>query len=377
MRRLPLILVALMLLALPVRAKKTLTLHGDRKVKTVNEKILKLKWSRGLKSGAPKKRYYPELSQPVLDSGVIYVGTQGKIFYAVDAAAGKILWKYKNAAPIAATAAVGGGHVFFADLDGSVVCLNAMDGTEVWRHSFDREMLGQPLLFGANLYLIKGEQDVLALAQKDGRVVWEKSANAFIKDITMRGHAAIRMDGGRLYAGLADGQLYAFNPASGAVLWSKNLTAPLKTFKDIDAAVVFEGDALYVGGYTTGFYKLNKATGTTQWRSDVDTGVRPAVLSNTLVVADTHGRIVGLDKSTGAQTWFNDLNHSILSEPVVIGDKIFVGTYDENGYVIDPTDGTQIQKIGLGSGSINAPVVVDNHVFVLTNSGRLSSLMPR
>lgn len=359
------------------QAKKEWTLRGERRYKPENRKVLKVAWSRALKTGKPSKRFYPETSQPVESEGVIYVGTQGGYFYAVDAAEGRVLWKFENGEPIASAAGVADGRVVFSDLEGRVTCLTTANGELAWRQEFDRELLAKPLIQGGKIYLVKGEQNVMALSLSDGQTLWNRSIKTFVRDITMRGHAGTVADGGKLYVGLADGQLYALGAADGKILWSKNLAVPLKTFKDIDADALIDGDSLYVGGYSNAFYRLNKATGATLWSTDIATGVKPVILGDTVVVGDTRGRVTALDKASGRQIWFNDLNKSILSEPVPFEGKLFVTTYDKAAYLLDPDNGDQIQKLSLSAGSLNAPVVAGGHVVVLTNDGKLMSLASR
>lgn len=373
-----LIAVFIVLLALPAAssAKKSFTLSG-KKYKPKSEKILGVKWQRGLKAGSPKKRYYPETGAPTVQGGVVFVGTHGKVFYALNKNDGKILWKFKNDEPISTTPTVSGGKVIFADLGGRVIALNATDGALLWQQSFNREILGKPLVLNGKIYLIKGERDVLALSLADGHVVWSKTIKTFIKKFTMNGHADIVADGQKLYFGLADGQVYAMNATNGNVLWSKNLTVPLKTFKDVDAGVVIEGDSLFVGGYSTGFYRLNKFTGAVLWRADVNTGVSAVVLKDRVIVSDTEGRLVGLDKASGRQIWFSELNNSIISQPVLFQDKIFVASYDQDGFVVDPQSGNELQRIGLKQGSLNPPVRDGSDIFVFTSEARLLNLVPK
>lgn len=362
-----------------VSAKKkpeqsSFTFEEKTKFKPQNLKILKRVWSQGLKSGGSKKRYYPEDSDPTVMDGMIYVGTHGAMFYALSESDGKIRWKYKHDEPIASSAAVDVDKVVFADLGGKVVCLDRTSGALVWSQQFDGEMLGRPLIVGSSIYLLKGEQEVISLSVTDGHMQWNKLIRTYIKDITMRGHSSMVADGGALYLGLADGHLYKLNSQTGAILWDKNLTVPLRTFKDIDGAVVISGDSLYVGGYFGAVYRLNKSSGQVIWSNDAATGGSVAVIDDVVVASDINGSLVGIDRNTGKQLWFNELNGEVLSEPVEIDGRVFVSTYKSNAYLIDPENGNQVQKISLGDGSINNPVVSGDQVHVLTNGAQIVSL---
>lgn len=358
----------------PVQAKKDKTDDfsiSKKKYKPQNLKIAKRLWSVGLKSGGSKKHFYPEYNNPVADNGVIYVGSQGGIFYAVSESSGKILWKYKNVEAISSTPALNADRIFFTDLGGGVVCLSKSDGSLVWRNTFDREMLGLPLVSGGNLYLLRGEQDVIAVSQDDGHLVWSRAMRTYLKDITMRGHSSLALVDGALVVGLADGHLYKIAPSDGRVLWDKNLSLPLKTFKDIDAQVVQAGDSLYVGGYFGSVYRLGSGSGNILWSSDVATSSRVLVQDNMVVISDVNGSVVGLDRNSGEQIWFNNLSRGPISDPVFFAGKVFVTAFDKGAYLLDLNTGNQVQKLDVGTGALNSPFVSGDKVFIVTNDAKL------
>lgn len=359
---------------LPAQGKKQDFRVTQKKYKPANQKILKQSWSVTLKSGRPSRRYDPESSTPVLHDGVIYVGTQGQRFYAVNATNGKKIWQYKHDEPIAATAVLGGGRVYFTDLGGRVVALNVTDGTLAWSQEFDQEMLGRPAIVDGKLILVKGEQEVLALSQESGEIIWHQFIRTYIKDITVRGHADLVADNGRLYLGLADGNIYALGTANGAVLWNRHLAVPLTTFKDIDGALVLHDDSLFVSGYFGKLYRLNKSSGQIVWSVPVAAGVAPLVTDQAVMVSDhADGSLHGYDRENGHKLWSNELNGSVLSAPVLFAGKVFVASHDGLAFLLKADNGSQLQRLGIGDGSINLPLATDSALYVLTNNGKLIS----
>lgn len=378
MKKYSILLVAL-LLTTPAFAKKkktleeTFSLPVSKKMKTVDLKILSRQWSRSLKAGSPSKRYFPETSVPVLFEGVIYVGTQGERFYAIDANSGKTLWEHQNDEPVAAVAAITDSQVFFSDLGGYVVALDRAQGQLMWRQYLGKEILGQPAVVGDRLVLVKGEKTIVALNTGSGDVLWEREVKTFVREMTMRGHSNLVSHAGDLYVGLADGHVYRLDPMSGQILWSKNLTIPLRSFKDVDATVAIEGEDLYVGGYFGVFYKLNAKTGSIVWAAEIPTGNEALVLGDMVIVSDSDGRVHGLNKQTGSEVWFNELDGEVASDPVNVDGRVFVSTFKSNAYLLEPSTGRQVQKLSVG-GSMNRPLVTGDQVVLLTNDAKLKSL---
>lgn len=370
--------VLLLFFVPPAQAKKTDFSLSKKKYRPANQKILKQAWSLTLKSGRPARRYDPESSTPVFEDGVIYVGTQGQRFYAINATTGKKIWQYKHDEPIAATAVLGGGRVYFTDLGGRVLALNMSDGSLAWSQDFDQEMLGRPVLVDGKLILVKGEQEVLALSQESGGVIWHQFIRSYIKDITVRGHADLVADGDRVYLGLADGSVYALGTGNGSVLWNKHLAVPLTTFKDIDGALTLSGDSLFVSGYFGKLYRLKKSSGQILWSASVASGVAPLVTEGLVIVSDhADGSLNAYDREKGHKLWSNELNGSVLSAPVFFADRVFVAGDDGVAFLLKLDNGSWLQRLGIGEGSINLPLATESALYVLSSNGKLISFVPR
>lgn len=365
--------LAVFLLVAPVSWAKRGYLLKE-KFKEKNEKILVKKWSRHLKKGTPKKRYYPEISNPARLGEQIFVGTQGGFFYAVDAQTGKVLWKYENEEPLATTPAFYADKIYFTDLGGRVICLSQHSGELLWQQGFDREILSRPLVDAGKIYFLKGENEVTALSADNGHFLFSRMIRTFIREMTMRGHGDLVKDGQFLYVGLADGHLYKLSADNGKVLWDKNLSVSMSTFKDIDARVVIDGDALYVGGYFGRVYRLHKGSGNILWSSEVGTGVPVLLMEDLVVVSDQNGTVHALDKESGSLRWSNELDGAVLSAPVRFADHVFLTSLEQKAYVLDAATGNRVQRLSLTGGAITTPAVAGDDLVVLTSSGMLVSL---
>jgi hypothetical protein len=69
---------------------------------------------------------------PVLDSGLVFVGTRGGDFLALSLKDGQVRWQQALGAPIRQTAAVADGHVVVTGEDLRVRCFQVLDGKCVW-----------------------------------------------------------------------------------------------------------------------------------------------------------------------------------------------------------------------------------------------------
>ena len=376
-----LIVLLFLLLSFGASAKKAKEFSFEdsakkQKKSVKQQSLIKKSWSLSLKAGSPKKRYYPEISDPVEVAGVIYVGTQGGVFYAIDSATGDKLWEYAVDAPVATRATVADGRIYFLDLAGRLNALS-LTGSLLWQRDLQKAVLNPPLAVGDRLYFLKGDKEIACLSSATGDVLWTQALPTFVKRLTVRGQATLVADAGQLLAALGDGQLYGLDMNSGQVKWSKNFAPPLKTFKDIDADLVADADAYYVAGYFEQVQKVAKSTKATLWTLEVGAGVSPLLWQDKILVADLHGDLNLYSKTDGLLTWKTELAGSVLSSPVLFADHFFVTTHAGEVLVVEPSTGDVVQKLAIAGGAITKPLVIQDRVVVLSGSGVLTAFVPK
>jgi outer membrane protein assembly factor BamB len=92
----------------------------------------------GMDYAAPSTEVMPDpwdlfLSSPTVAAGVVYFGSGDTFVYAVEAATGKLLWKFKTSGVVHASPSVGGGRVYVGGFDSYFYALDAATGALEWR----------------------------------------------------------------------------------------------------------------------------------------------------------------------------------------------------------------------------------------------------
>jgi alcohol dehydrogenase (cytochrome c) len=158
-------------------------------ITAANVKNLELQWVFQVRSLGGNDKFE---ATPLVVDGVMYTVSPPNDVVALDAATGRVFWRYNhNVAPAARVCcgrvnrglAILGDRVFMGTIDGRVVALNAKTGAVEWDRAIDNPELGYsitlaPLAVKNQLILgpaggeygIRGY--VLALDPKDGRELW-------------------------------------------------------------------------------------------------------------------------------------------------------------------------------------------------------------
>ncbi len=76
-----------------------------------------------------------EYSSPSIVNGVVYVGSQDRTVYALDAATGNKIWSFAAGYSIKSTAAVVNDVVYVGSLDHNVYAINAITGSQIWNYT--------------------------------------------------------------------------------------------------------------------------------------------------------------------------------------------------------------------------------------------------
>ena len=106
-------------------------------------------------------------------------------------------------------------------------------------------------------------------------------------------------DGNRVYAASRDGNVVAFNPEDGKVIWRAKLDIELSAGPGVGEGrvVVVSSSGLVI--------TLDASSGAEQWRADVDgeSLARPLIRDEAVVVQTTDNRLQGLSLFDGRSRW--------------------------------------------------------------------------
>ena len=137
-------------------------------------------------------------------------------------------------------------------------------------------------------------------------------------------------------SGGADGVMFAFNAADGALRWSQ-ATGCISS----DGPYVDDAQPILVGGVLyTGADGLDPATGAVRWR--LPSALAPdsicAVADGMVYVydADTGDTIIAVRLANGAVVWSTELTGEVSGRPLIEGGTLYIGDFNGGGQVIPP-----------------------------------------
>ena len=203
-------------------------------------------------------------SSPALsdDCCVLYVGTLGGNFVALDAANGKTLWTFNARKPIFASPACVDRCVCFCGVDGCVYVVTR-SGNLVWRYKTQGPIFSSPcisLMPDSYCILIGSHDSAVQCLSSDGDLIWKILLDAPVYstpvDALIPSQAEKRVEGIRtaaedvVIACSTKGTLYTLSRSSGSVIKASSFD------KDIFSSPVVVKNTVIIGCRDNNVYSM-------------------------------------------------------------------------------------------------------------------------
>jgi len=188
-------------------------------------------------TGAVKWEFYLNpatiMAAPLVNNGVVYIGSQNDSLYALDVATGGVNWRAKADNTLAqSTPTISNGVLYVGAESGSLFAFDAATGTQQWKALPGASVYDQPFVYNNTVYVTADDGNLYAVNAQTGAAVWN------IPQMYANGSGAI-VANGVLYVGAGGSRyFYAIDPANGHVLWQFNT----------GNAIVLSRRALYIPG---------------------------------------------------------------------------------------------------------------------------------
>jgi outer membrane protein assembly factor BamB len=298
------------------------------------------------------------ISSPAVVGDMIYVGSTGGIFYAIDRETGTPRWKFDAKSRIASSPAVAGGQIYFGAYDGSFFALDAATGQQRWKFSTG------------------GERRFEAKHLHGSTPAAEIMPDPW--DCYLSSPAVVN---GVVYFGSGDGRVYALDAATGALKWK------FATGDVVHASPAIADGTVYIGSWDSYFFALDAATGKERWRfktgDDADTHNQTGIQSSAAVedgvvyfgCRDSH--LYALNAATGAKMWAISTKGSwVVVSPAVSGGKVYFATSDTGLlFGVDAKTGAQALSLTFhGWPTFSSPAIAGHTLYVGSTAGRFNAV---
>jgi len=338
-------------------------------------------------------------SSPAVQEGIVYFLSYDSNFYAVDAATGTLKWKFatKGERRYSATHLHGsqpaaetmpdpfdvylsspllyGGAVFFGSSDGNIYSLDAASGKLNWKFQTGDVVHASPVLANGILYLGSWDTYFYALDAATGKEKWRFKTG---DDPDMHNQVGIQSSAvvadGLVYFGCRDSNLYALDAATGAKKWTYNN----KGSWVIASPVVSDGKLYFATSDSGMFRALDAKSGTEIFAmkfSGWPTFSSPAIAHGMLYVGSHSGKLFAIDIASQKQAWefaTDGAQKNGATYTNADGTPNYAAAYASDFYD-DMVVG--VRKLMTVGGIYSSPVLADGVLYFGSTDGNLYAIM--
>lgn len=373
MRGKNLALLALISLVLGCSSSKEKEIEPAPLPDFVEKASLKQEWSRSVGDG--QGEFFNKLV-PAIQGNRIYVSDLHGEVMAIDRLTGDKIWEKDLDHSVSGAVGVSDTLVFVGTLKGRVIALDANTGELVWSAKVPSEVLAPPVSNG-NVVVVQTQDDrVIGLDADTGKRLWISENSPAV--LTLRGTSTPLVTSQLAIAGLSTGKIIALDVDNGAPVWQQKVTLPkghseLQRIVDIDGGLLLDGSTLYVVTYQGRMAALDVENGQIIWRREASSYVGLEQGSGNVYVSLANGYVEGVDKASSSALWSNEqLLRRQLTGPAVISSYVAVGDFEGYLHLLSQVDGLYVGREKVDSDGLRVPpLVVDNWMYVFSNSGDL------
>lgn len=284
------------------------------------------------------------------------------------------LWTHPLGALTWASPVVAGGIVYVGSRDGKFHAVRSADGAAVWTFAGTNRIDGRAVVAGDQVLFVDGRNDLVALARADGAPRWrfplydpaQVGGKALVDNPTFNRRVAVPLVvGDTVYCGSADGGLYALDAATGAKKWRHDAGAPI--FSPI---AQFDDATIAFGTMDGSVVQLDRHTQKETARMKTGGGVvtRPLLVGDRVIVGSRDYMLYGFDRATGQAAWkFSYWFSWVESTPQLRDGVIYVGASDYRRVTaLDPATGRELWGTDVRGMCWGWPAVTGDSVFIGT-----------
>ena len=319
---------------------------------------------------------FRHFSTPLVSGNKIFIGSADKNLYCLDASNGKLIFQHASSDWVRACPVATESNVYFASINGDLynIDYSGKKPKEVWKKRIgDHPIYADLALSGNNLVINNSDLYSYCVDAKKGDILWRFS---IIKSFHQKDGYRVLTDqlaGGGYYQSkptAADGKIfigtpsrfvYAMDAETGKEIWKYEIGAA------ISAAPVFDNNKIYVGqqGGEDDFYCLDANTGKLVWKQNVGWVWGSAAVSDGLVfVPGIDGYVNCLDANNGNIIWRYRADKSVCSEPLIIGDHVYFGSWDSFLYKFEKKTGKLVYKLPRGGSDSGVAIGFDGKLII-------------
>ena len=348
-------------------------------LQNIDEEVeLRRIWSANIGNGQGSD--YFELT-PAIDGERIFAASEDGNVYGLELESGNVIWRTRlDDETVTGGVGAGRGLVLVGTANAEVIAFNQFTGEELWRGAVTSEVLSPPQTNGDVVVAQTVDGKLIALDAGDGarRWIYETSLPA----LTLRGtNRPVITPQGFVIAGFSNGTLVSVAADDGIWRWEERIAIPegrydIERVIDADGDLQLDGNRVLASSYQGNVMAFDTASGRIVWGMEASSYHGLDQGFGNIYYSSEASHVVAVRDNSNEIVWTNeDLEYRALTGPRTVGNFIVVADFEGYLHVISQIDGRIVGRMRVDNDGVRAKILADSgRFYVYGNSGTLMAL---
>ena len=291
----------------------------------------KIQWKKNYYSKSDKK------NNPILflasEDNNLFIADNNANYYLLNKENGNLKWKKKHTSSFNSQIKIKDGKIFVVDMENTLRCFSMKNGDNLWSVPTELTVISsqkkQSIIIVENMVIFSNSiGDLTAVDLKSGEKIWQTPTQilGFAKNITLR-----------------------------------------------NSDIVSDGKFVFISSNKNQFAALDIKTGIIKWKQEINSEIRPVVISDYIVTISNEGLMILLNKNDGNIIRINNILKNIKKKRrknylpvgfIISNDKVYVSTKNGRLFIINFSDSTFQKILKLDREKIQRPVFFNKELYI-------------
>jgi outer membrane protein assembly factor BamB len=265
---------------------------------------------------------------------------------------------------ITAPIIAGDQRVFFASKNGFVFAVNENDGEKLWEFNAGHSVSRSLILQNERIFFAT-DKEIFCLNKEDGQLFWRKGLGL---EIT----SPLEYFDGALYLAAKNNSIYCFKEQNGEIVWEHAIGTPVYS-----PFIIYKGLLLF-GTDSGNICSLLSSTGQLLWQLKIGDKLRaaPLIIDRSLYIGSFDNYIYAVNLHKKTLKWKVRTGADIEAQVIAWKDYVYAASFDGYLYCLKKGSGHLHYRRSLPARPYNAPIIVNNVMYIQTLSNKLVSIIP-
>ena len=264
-------------------------------------------------------------------------------------------------------------NLFVADTNANYYLLNKENGNLKWKKKHTSSFNSQIKIKNDKILVVDMENNLRCFSMKNGEILWTVPTQLTI--VRSQKKQSLVIVSNLVIFSNSIGDLTAVDLNTGELVW-QTPTQAIGLAKNItlrNSDVVSDGNLVFMSSNKNQFVAMNIKTGIIRWKQEINSELRPVVVSNYIVTISNEGLMVLLNKTDGNILRINNILKNIKKKRrenyrptgfIISDDKVYVSTRNGRIFIINFSDNSLQKVLKLDKEKLQRPVYFNRELYI-------------